>query len=116
MLDLSKFPRFTGDARLAKRIGFLEIEWRRQCPDVDLEDQLGWAHYWVQTNPKGTTYSDMSRFLSNWFKLCQKNNLGGVSIKTPELPKVKHEENFQYDMTPEEMAEIRRKNMEPVKC
>lgn len=73
MLNLSGLKRFEQDSRLMKRILFLEQEWMRACPDVDLQDQLGWAHYWVSTNSKGAKYRDMTRFLSNWFKNCQRD-------------------------------------------
>ena len=71
MLNLEGLKRFEKDAKLLKRILFLEVEWRRSCPDVDLQDQLQWAHYWISTNPKGALYKDMGRYLNNWFKQCQ---------------------------------------------
>lgn len=70
-LDLTGYKKFEQDQRLVKRILFLEQEWQRACPSVNLQDQLGWAHYWLCTNSKGAHYRDMTRFLSNWFKRCQ---------------------------------------------
>lgn len=73
MLDISKYPRFLQDTKLVKRLAFLEIEWRRACPDVDLQSQLGWCSYWLGTSDKGRKRVDMARTLSNWFKKNQKD-------------------------------------------
>lgn len=68
MIDISKYPCFLRDPKLVKRINFLEVEWRRAYPEVDLESQIGWANAWLISS--GKKYQDMSRFLNNWFKRC----------------------------------------------
>jgi hypothetical protein len=73
VINLVGFKKFETDKALVKKLAFLEVEWRRACPDVDLQEQLGWAHYWISTNAKGAKYKDMIRFLSNWFKGCQRD-------------------------------------------
>ena len=69
MIDLAKYPKFAADAKLMKRAAFLEVEWRRAYPDVDFEKQVGWSHAWLITS--GKKYSDMARYLNNWWRRCQ---------------------------------------------
>lgn len=69
VLDLTGCKKFENDARLKHRLLFLEQEWHRAYPRVDLQKQLGWAHAWLISSNK--RYTDMTRFLNNWFKRCQ---------------------------------------------
>ena len=101
MIDLSKSPRFLRDAALVKKLNFLEIEWRRACPDVGIEDQLGWAHYWISTNSKGKSYKDMGRFLSNWFKRCQQDHQQMQASAFPVAPR-KPTITYKEEIPPEE--------------
>lgn len=101
---------------LLKRFGFLLMAWRQSCPDVNIRSQLGWAHAWCVANPKKAPKKDIPRFLNNWMQSEQKK--AGSPIRMPErsLSALERQKQFEAshvdDMSPEEMAEIRRKNME----
>ena len=81
MIDLQKYPKFAADSKLMKRAAFLEVEWRRAYPDVDFQNQAGWASAWLCTS--GKKYSDMARFLNNWFKRCQQDLNMNKDMKGP---------------------------------
>lgn len=88
MLEIEKYPKFANDSKLKKRILFLEVEWHRAYPLVDLSKQLGWAHAWLVTS--GKRYSDMARFLNNWYRRCQadlekyQTSTGPIKMPTPK--------------------------------
>jgi hypothetical protein len=88
MIDLSKYPKFAADSRLVKRWAFLEIEWRRAYPKVDIDNQIGWASAWLVSS--GKKYTDMARFLNNWFKRCaqdlDKASTSNGPIRMPPRP------------------------------
>lgn len=84
-LDITGYKKFEQDSRLMKRILFLEQEWQRAYPSVDLQKQLGWAHAWLVSNSK--KYSDMTRFLNNWFRRCQQDiDRLGLSTNPIQMP------------------------------
>lgn len=70
-MNLQGLSKFEADKKLAKRIEVLMMEWHRAYPNVDLKEQLQWAHAWLITS--GKRYQDMGRFLNNWFRRCQKD-------------------------------------------
>lgn len=78
MLDVLKgLKLFEKDFRLRSKIAMLMEEWKRACPSVNIKDQIGWAHYWLQSkvavNPVNMK-KDLIKFLSNWMKNEEKRN------------------------------------------
>jgi hypothetical protein len=113
MIDLGKYPKFAADSKLMKRAAFLEVEWRRAYPDVDFQNQAGWGHAWLITS--GKKYSDMARFLNNWFKRCQqdinmtKDMKGPIRMPTKAYQEPKPEGEV---MTGDDFAKMK----EAIKC
>lgn len=108
MLNLTGFKKFERDSRLMKRILFLEQEWARAYPLVDLQKQLGWAHVWLITS--GKRYTDMGRFLNNWFRRCQQdlersnNSAGPIQMPKPYKEERPHESEV---MTSDDIRKMR---------
>ena len=97
MIDIKLYPKFATDSRLVKRWAFLEIEWRRAYPTVDLDKQIGWAHSWLVTS--GKKYSDMARFLNNWWKRCAQDlDKAGASTGPIQMPR----KTYKEEIPPEE--------------
>ena len=92
-----------------KRLAFLEIEWQRAYPNVQLQKQIGWAHAWLLSN--GKKYTDMGRFLNNWFRRCQQDlEKAGMSTSPIQMPKTYKEEKPKEEeiMTADDFKKMRR--------
>ena len=109
MIDLSKYPKFAADSRLVKRWAFLETEWRRAYPQVDLDKQIGWAYSWLVTS--GKKYSDMARFLNNWWKRCAQDlDKASASVGPIRMPTLPYKEEIPREeeiMTGDDIKRIR---------
>ena len=105
-MNLRLLCHFSKDDKLMKRIVFLEMEWKRAYPNVDLDKQASWAHAWLVTHPE-KKYKDFARFLNNWFKNSEKRfaETGYVTQKTSTYKEeIPPEEEI---MTGEDFARMR---------
>lgn len=113
MLNIKGYKKFENDSKFTKRVLFLEQEWRRAYPLVDLQKQLGWAHAWLISNNK--KYTDMTRFLNNWFRRCQQDlEVSNTSTGPIQMPKkyVETKPDESEIMQPDDFAKMK----EAIKC
>lgn len=80
-MDISILPKFFADKKLVRRFDLLMLEWKRAYPDVNLDNQIQWAHAWLISS--GKKYTDMGRFLNNWLKNEQKK----IALNKPTATK-----------------------------
>lgn len=107
MMILEKLPKFEADQKLVRRIDFLWAEWQRAYPTVDLKEQLQWAHAYLVSS--GKRYTDMARYLNNWFKRCElwAKNTPAIAVK-PFTKPYKEPEPEGEIMSGEDWLKMRR--------
>jgi hypothetical protein len=58
--------RFERDESLKKKIMFMMVEWQRMFPDLNLREQIQYAHYWLLVHGVHRKRHDL--YLSNWMR------------------------------------------------
>ncbi len=105
-LNFEKLPRFKLHAM---QIVTLVPQWAEahQVSCEAIVNQVYIAHAWAESNPKKAPKRNMPRFLFNWMSHAKRYG----NLRMPAPPPVPRQPDPEVDMTPEEMQEIRRRNM-----
>lgn len=123
-ISLEGLCHLSKDPRLVERLPLLLASWELAYPGLDYQDEVRRAHAWLASHDKRRT--NMCAFLNNWLK---KSYLDLLMDKQMErrhaqrrqeerrrgeepLARIKKDDReWVPDMSAEEMAEIRRRNM-----
>lgn len=103
-LNFERLPRFRSHAM---QILSLVPQWAEAhgVPRDAIVNQIYIAHVWADSNPKKAPKKNMSRYLDSWMKSAKRyGNLRAPEVKVEKAP----EPPPSYDMSVEEMIEIRR--------
>lgn len=73
----------------------------------EIERQIGIAHAWADNNPKKAPKRDVMRYLQNWMQIAEREG----SLRRGAKSVLYKDDAKDGDMTPEEMQEIRRRNL-----
>lgn len=105
-LFLAGLKKFENDPKLVRRIEILIYEWNRAYPNVNIKEQLQWAHAWLVSS--GKPYKDMSKFLNFWMRGAQRRALESkpVALHKPYKEAIPKQEDL---LTYEDILESKRK-------
>lgn len=105
MIDpLEGMPIFRRDKKLTERINLLVSEWALAYPNVNIIEQMKWAHSWLVTHPERPKKL-LARFINNWLmsneqryqeKKHIQQNVGGKYVETkPDEEEIMTADDFK---------------------
>lgn len=102
---LKGYKFYENDKKFCKRFMFLVEEWNRTFPEVNIKNELAWAHNWLLTN--GKQYKDMGRYFGSWVARTHRDALGKTTVKVQKLPPPPKYEETEDVMTGDDFKAMR---------
>jgi len=108
---LKGLRRFETDESLKKKLLFLVDEWRRMFPELKIQEQIQYAHYWLITHGVYRKRHDL--YLSNWMKKAEEIRKTKPVFGHPVQKYVEQKPNDEEVMTDADFAKMREAIRDP---